>query len=290
MEFRYFKPSDASVEAMMRYLKKNYNFLKDISDDEQSGGDDDDEFVITGAVVDDISNDGTIAVDTVNMDIVSKTVVCETETYNNETVGDDQQSDTRIIQIDETPTTSFVPNGSLDTIDCGNSSDEYVQLLKIIEMTKQFNNSTSCGASTVSAYLHNISDCVVRILKCSINDMDSSKIMDVVGVLETYESILMFLTFNARSFKNLLWRNVYNRLRKNRFEKRVMVLCNKYFKNKKVNVVVKDIRKHKQYLMKTARIEPTFKDADTVMFYTVPKPNLKMLIKFEPSSFVKEYV
>lgn len=286
MEFRYFKPSEASVEAMMRYLKKNYNFLKHISDDEQS---EDDELVSNGAVINNFSKDEIVdSTLNVNLDVVSKTAVCETESFN-EIVDDTQKSDARVIRIDEKPTTPFASNGSLDIIDCGNSSNEYVQLLKIIEMTKQFNNSTSCGVSTVSAYLHNISDCVVRILKCSINDMDSSKIMDVVGVLETYESILMFLTFNARSFKNLLWRNVYNRFRKNRFEKRVMVLCNKYFKNKKVNVVVKDIRKHKQYLMKTANIELTFKDAETVMFYTVPKPNLKMLAKFEPSSFVKEY-
>lgn len=178
--------------------------------------------------------------------------------------------------------------------DSDKSKDNIVDLLQQFKMSRYLKDSKSCGASMVSAYLHNISDCVVRILKCSIEDIDESKVMEIVSLLETYEATLMFLAFNARSFENLSWRSVHNRLRKNCFQKRVMVLCNKYFKNKKVNVVVETIRKYKHYLMNDHLTKSHVQIDDDIkrgaMFYTTPRPNLKLLIKFQPAHFTNEYV
>lgn len=178
--------------------------------------------------------------------------------------------------------------------DSNQFKDNIDDLLEEFKMARHSKDSTSCtGASTASAYLHNMSDCVVRILKCSIEDIDESKIMEIVNLLETYEASLMFLAFNVHSFENLSWQSVHNRLRKNCFHKRVMVLCNKYFKNKKVNVVVKTIRKYKNYLINDFSIKSHVQIVDTkrdAMFYTMPKPNLKLLIKFQPSHFINEYM
>lgn len=168
-----------------------------------------------------------------------------------------------------------------------NDDNIEASLNEILNMSRNFTDSACKNMSSVSLYVHNFSDSVVRLLKYSIEDIKDDKISDIVKFLETYEATLMFLAFNAKTFENVSWHSVHDKLRENRFEKRVIVLCKKYFKSKPINKVVAEIRKYKQSLIKTGL--SVYKLKNDRMFCTKPNPNIRMLVNFQPLHFTPQY-
>lgn len=236
------------------------------------------------------SNAGTLEIDdAATMDDVGSETNDGDEKYNFVGVRDDgARNDDDDYNVDDPEDDSLESGITIGYI------DQMFGLFSMLNMYKHRQNDTPCRSrnnlpsnlTDESRYVHGMSVAVLRINKINVNNVEKEKLKYIVRALEVYQATLLFLAFELKTFKDTSYRDIMDNLMDSRFEKRVTVLCKKYFNNMPIYNVFRNLQNLKVSFMKQLR---DYKVEPSIVFYTNPAPDIKLLTKFNPESFCRHY-